>query len=192
MDMGIVELFFDNASLDQEAVNEHGENALMLAAFNNHFNVVSFLLNKSSLDVNSGDYTGTTALHIAADIAMHDSLEMLVKCPDVVVNAADNKGMTALMLAAGQRTDYGDGDIFCEVVNLLLQRPDIQVNLADSEGDTALHMAAKRGDITTFKAIFCHPRVKRNVVNKNGWTALMCVVQLGSVKFVEWNKRQLM
>jgi hypothetical protein len=113
---------------------KHGNSALMLAAYNNHPSVLSWLLGAGAVpDVRC--YEHNTALMKAAWSGATECVVRLIRA-GADVNAAEQEGMTPLMIAAF----HGHFD----VVKVLLGAG-AEVNRADNQGHTALRNARKRG-----------------------------------------------
>lgn len=79
--------------------NERGWNALIMAAFNQHLNVVRFLIEIAGADVNATNPKGTTVFMYAktAVIESHETefLEYLIE-QGADINAVDQHGKTVL------------------------------------------------------------------------------------------------
>ena len=67
-------IHLDKGVDDLNAVNEEGQNTLMLAAANRHLNVVEYVLYQGG-DVNAQDNRGRTAIDLAAE---NDHLDVVL------------------------------------------------------------------------------------------------------------------
>ena len=120
--------------LDVNGSASEGRTPLMLASFNGHTGVASYLLEHGS-KINLKDTAGRTALMYASSGPYHETVEVLIKS-GAEVNAVDGEEKwTALMFAAGEGQT--------EVVKVLLNSG-ADPTLKDADGDTALDFAQKR------------------------------------------------
>jgi len=118
-----------------DVVESEGRTPLMVAAFDGHRHVVSFLLVEGA-DVDHRDGNGRTALMYASSGPFVETVELLLDAGAEVDAQGLLEGFTALMTAAAE------GQL--DVVQLLLDRgadPAIQ----DVDGDTALTFALENG-----------------------------------------------
>jgi len=120
---------------------QHGNTALMLAAYNNHSSVVDWLL-ASGATVDARCYEHNTALMKAAWSGATACVSRLV-AGGADVNAVDKEAMTPLMIAAF----HGHLDVV-----KVLSSAGADVTGTDSDGYTALLNAQERGhtDIVAF------------------------------------------
>jgi ankyrin repeat protein len=135
---GLVDLILPAAQLQSpNALTEHGESPLLLAANSDQFACVKTLLSLPDIDVNVADAWGGTSLMAAAVCDSIECLQLLAEAPGIQINTRNIIGMTALMWAATSgRT---------EAAKLLLELPGIDVNAKDIYGWTALIRAASMG-----------------------------------------------
>lgn len=93
--MQVVELLLSSPHIDIEALSRNGDNALMIAAWNNNRPAVEALLKKGA-EVNR---PGWTALHYAAAVGAEDIVQLLLD-HSAYIDAASANGTTPLMMAA--------------------------------------------------------------------------------------------
>jgi uncharacterized protein len=113
---------------------QHGNTALMLAAYNNHPSVVDWLL-ASGATVDARDHEHNTALMKAAWSGATSCVDRLVG-RGADVNAVEKDAMTPLMIAAF----HGHLDVVT-----LLVRAGADARRTDGDGRTALRNAQERG-----------------------------------------------
>lgn len=114
--------------------SQHGNTALMLAAYNNHTGVVSALI-RAGASVDARDTEGNTALMKAAWAGATEAARQLIAA-GADVDAAEINGMTPLMIAAF----HGQSDI----VRLLVDAG-ADTSRVDGDGYTALRNAEQQG-----------------------------------------------
>jgi ankyrin repeat protein len=87
-------------------VNENGNTALMLAAYNGHTKIVQLLINNGA-NVNIKDKNNRTSLMFASSGPFAETVSLLIK-NGAKTNEVDNvEGFTALMFAASE----GNSDV---------------------------------------------------------------------------------
>lgn len=118
-----------------DTVEPEGRTPLMVAAFDGHRHVVSFLLVEGA-EVNHKDVNGRTALMYASSGPFVETVEVLLDAGAEVNTQGWLEGFTALMTAAAE------GQL--EVVQMLLERG-ADPTLKDVDGDTALSFAQQAG-----------------------------------------------
>jgi ankyrin repeat protein len=118
---------------DVNAVDMHGDSALLTAAIQNHLRVANILLQTPDIDPNLANIHRLTALHCAAQDNHHHMVRRLLKLNNINVNAVDEDGYSALMLAA----IYGN----FEAAELLCNDRRTDMTLRDPEQKDALMLA---------------------------------------------------
>lgn len=113
--------------------------ALLLAAGEDHAEVVRTLLAQPSCNPNAQDTEGVTPVWAAAEAGALEALRALLAHPGIDINRADNAGRTPLWFSAAM------GNL--EALGEILSHTAADPNLADSEGLTPLHAAASRNSI---------------------------------------------
>lgn len=117
-----------------------GNTALILAALNNHENIVSCLIQTSGINVNLRTKEfGMTALMCA--LPREKTVELLLQSPTINVNIQDSNGNTALMYAIQNWTE--EDSINC--IKLLLTVPNINIYAKNKMGKNAKEFALERG-----------------------------------------------
>lgn len=111
-----------------------GDTALIAAARNGHFGIVSELLNANALTEMTQKATGETALHVACAGGHSRIVTLLVK-NRADVNARASDGTTPLMKAAE------NGATLC--LDELFNIEGVDRNAQDNKGHTALHLSIK-------------------------------------------------
>jgi ankyrin repeat protein len=110
---------------------------LLIAAWNDHTEVVKLLLARKDIKVNLYDKNKATPLFWAAASGHTKVVKLLLEHKDINVNPCDEDGYTPLWIAAA----YGH----VKMVKRLLDHKDIDVNLCNKGGNTPLFRAAARG-----------------------------------------------
>jgi hypothetical protein len=116
------------AGADLNLTEQYGQTALHLAAKNNHWPVVSYLLQTGAVNIDAESSAGKTALYIAAEDG-HAKLVQLLLEKGADVYAADEQGLTAFINAAKH------GHIECM---RLLHAADCDINVVQQDGLTPL------------------------------------------------------
>ncbi|ETN75856.1 ankyrin repeat protein [Necator americanus] len=119
--------------------DEDGYTALHRAAYNNHIDVVSFLLEKGA-DPEARTKQGWTALHSAANWGNYEVIGRLIS-HGVDVNARSSGSVTPLHLAISSQCENGE-NVF-HSVRYLLQAPGIDASVESGSGDTPLDLARR-------------------------------------------------
>jgi len=151
----------------------------MLAAINNHTDVVRELLRSKYINVHERDARGNTALMLAADRGFDNIVAELLKsdkCNAVVISTENGDGDTALMLAV--KAGFG------HVVNALLDSSKLdayQINIPNGEAEykTALMLAVDANNINIVQKLLASPYTDATLYNVNGDTALMLAAEKG-------------
>ena len=143
---------------DLNMTNETGKTLLMLAAQNEHTEVVLLLMSDPRVDVNLSDDNGMTALYYASLEGDSEIVSMLLANPNVRCNVSDRWGITPLMIAAWKRHTL--------VVEMLLADPRVNPKMTDwVEGSTALDYAFDGGrfdyNIPVLELLLADHRVTR-------------------------------
>ena len=124
-----------SAGVNPNAVNKHGDTALVWAAYRDNQALVAQLLQAGG-NPNLAGASGKTPLHWACEVgSLRAAAELLKAGADV--NAVDRGQMTALMYATRNFQRFS--------VDLLIQNK-ADLDLVDRWGDTALIHAVRRGN----------------------------------------------
>jgi hypothetical protein len=113
-----------------------GSTALMIAAKENHINMLNFLL-ENNAKVNIRDSTGGTALFGAANNGWFEATDILLKA-GIDVNAVDMNKYSALHFASFRGRE--------RVIDLLLSHPTTDRTIVSKDGLTPFILACKGGD----------------------------------------------
>lgn len=145
--------------LDPEIINiqvsDDGNTALIRAVYNNHPDVVKFLLQAPGIDVNKQNYQGATVLISACGLRDLNMVELLLNAPGIDVNVQDGFGNTALITAVppfdienpelaslfAGTPFFSSPDNSRQIIKLLLELPAININAQNKSGLTALAAA---------------------------------------------------
>lgn len=143
---------------DLNMTNETGMTVLMVAAQNEHIEVVLLLMSDPRVDVNLSDDNGMTALYYASREGDSEIVSMLLANPNVRCNVSDRWGITPLMIAAWKR--------HTPVVKMLLADQHVDPTMTDwVEGSTALDYAIYGGrfeyNIPVLELLLADHRVTR-------------------------------
>ena len=183
----IVELFLTREDLDVNAVlvQDYERTALMLAAGQNHVNIVQLLLKHPKIKVNEQDTYGWTALSLAAHRGHLNTTKILLRKREIDANLVNAFGQSALMLAAERNQT--------EIVELLLQNGADPMLRVRQGGATAVLLAAGSNAISVIETMMknevdldCLDDDHRGLLHyasAKGWPA---VVRLLSGLKLEW------
>ena len=153
--------------VDINFMTKRNTNPLMLAAKNNHKDVVYLLLDRGA-EPNMADQDGNTPLHEAANEGHKDVVQLLLD-GGAEPNRADQDGWTPLHDAA----DEGHKD----VVQLLLDGG-AEPNMAEQSGDTPLHRASLEGHKVVVQLLL-EKGAEPNMATLVGITPLSCAIERG-------------
>ena len=127
----LVERILSIPGVNINAVTRNEKTALLLAAENDHPQVVDILLRQGA-DPNIADHAGYYPLHLVSKRGQHQLVERILSIPGVNIDAVTPAGKTALLLAA--ENDH------LQVVDILL-RQGADPNIADKYGNYPLNFA---------------------------------------------------
>jgi ankyrin repeat protein len=150
---------------------------LIEASFNNHKDIVAFLLEKG-IGINQTDQNGRTALMEASEYGHVEIVKLLLAKENIEINQKDKYGQTALIWASRQ------GHV--EIVKLLLAKENIEINQTDNiNGNTALIWASIYGHVEIVKLLLAKDNIKINQTDGLGRTALMWASEQGHEEIVK-------
>ncbi|KAH6896226.1 hypothetical protein BKA70DRAFT_1570115 [Coprinopsis sp. MPI-PUGE-AT-0042] len=159
------------------AVNGVGQDALVLALEQSHYDVAKYILETPGFKIHTASLGGyRSALRTAARLGRFEAVELLLKVPGMRVNGGDKYKSTALSQAARHGR--------LRTLEALLRFPDISVNAVDIEGKDALKRAVEGGHTGIVEALIRDPRVRVNAADGHGRTALMEAAKMGRVEIV--------
>lgn len=126
----------------------NGDNALILAARNNHHNAVALLINHDA-DINSTDQNGRSAIFYAIGNQNLNTFKFLVEKNDINLNLKDNRGNTPLIYAATKVLDLAKKgqlqqlykQFFLPCISILIHY--CKHDLSNREGKTAMQYLKK-------------------------------------------------
>ncbi|KAG8199145.1 hypothetical protein JTE90_015980 [Oedothorax gibbosus] len=160
---------------DSNAIDNKGQTPLLLAAENDHSEVVKLFLQQKPDLVSKASSNGITCAHIAALKGSVAVIKGLMKFdPKLVTTARSKNNSTALHQAAAGGN--------AEVVTVLLQSGS-NPNDETDEGYTPLHIAAKYGHVAVLHALKS-AMSWRTASKKTGLTALHIAASYGQEDFV--------
>ena len=174
---------------DIDIVNDYGETALALCAYNGHEQSLQLLL-KSKADISVPDVKGLTPLHAAAKMG-HERLVMLLLKNGASLNWTDNDGWTPLHAAALKHQD--------SVVQLLedCARPQLmtagkqesvteetKAKLGSGTSLPGLHLATLHGRIESMHALL-ENGADVEIEDLGGHTALTTAIRIDRRDMVE-------
>ena len=126
----VAKILLHATGIDANPFDDDNVTPLILAAENDHLDLMNVLLEQPDTQVNhctAGD--GASALHVAAIEGHEEIVERLLAVPGIDVNLADSEnGYTALHLAVLEGHDT--------IMYLLLETKEINIEATDSFGDT--------------------------------------------------------
>ncbi|USP75489.1 hypothetical protein yc1106_02763 [Curvularia clavata] len=177
-------------------------NALHIAAWNGHPNIVEQLLHLD-FDVESLDVQLRTPLHLAAMHGYLEVVKLLVEKWKADISSSDKYGGTPLHLAAfgghwkcvhvllGSIASRNDRDILDiqsenkdfvkkDVVTRLLNTAafgDPNMRYRYREGNTLLHWLVQKGDIEAIEVLLAHDKIDVNAINDSFYSPLRLAVE---------------
>ncbi|KAM5432728.1 hypothetical protein MferCBS31731_007352 [Microsporum ferrugineum] len=169
--------FYLNWGADAHTVNNEGWDALHVAARQNHFPVLRFVLStKEPLSIRSVIHDKRTALHIAAKYNNLEIARFLINS-GIRIHAKNEAGYTALHAAV----EEGNDDIV-----LLLIESGSEVD-ARADGDwTALALAAYHKKESTVRLLVEKGKADIEAKNSSGWTPLLLAARWGHDDIVQY------
>lgn len=173
--LGIVKALVNKLPEGDQALNEDGYTALMLAAHHGNLSVVQELIeHKAAINYTTKD--NYTALIMAAQTGRSDVVHELIKYEvDVDCISSDSYNYTALMFAAR----YNHFSIAQELASKVTN-----IEQANNMGYTALIIAAAYGNLSVMQELIKH-QADINQVALNGSTAIMFAAQADHLKIVQ-------
>jgi ankyrin repeat protein len=173
---------FDNVqklldfSANTKLQDSYGRTDLHMAVYENHVDIVNFLLQNDPDLVITIDKCNWYPLHHAAECATPEMIELLLGINGDPNEQNDNR-ISALHLVVK----------FNEInsVRILLQHKNINVDLQDNYGLTTLHISALKGNFQIFKELV-NAGADLSMQNKNGLTALDLAKKFENQQIVDY------
>ena len=166
--LDIMQWMIEEGNAEVNTRDLDGATALLLAARENHFDIVKYLLQRGA-DVIARTSDGRTLLHYAAKFGHVEIARWLVEEQGADVHEKTTDGLTPWIYAVMGRELPGDphtewlamdpsaNDALTSrlaVVRWLLQVPDIlKLNAKTPEGNTALHWCAVQGNLDLVRCV---------------------------------------
>jgi ankyrin repeat protein len=172
-DLAIARLLIERGAFARSS-RENARALLVLAARQQHAEMVRYLLTVPGIDPNSTTTVGATALLAAASCGFEKVCEALAADPRVDPNAATAEGLSVLYFAVKRKLR----GLFA----LLLKRPDIDLAARTLRGVTLLHIAAR--DAGMAHALLERGEIDINAVDSHGETALHKAAMAGNAEVV--------
>jgi len=181
--IAIVKLLLKHGA-NSETKDKKGRNALMTAAWKNHWHILQLLLAHGA-DVNAKDNRGRNVLHnLAADKLCEwgDSVIELLLAQNIAIDGKDGQDelkRTPLHWACATGKKH--------LAEMLLERPKLpraNINAVEIRDKTSLHIAAAHDRDDMVVMLLAHG-ADVNAKSDGGWTPLHNACEKGSVKIVE-------
>ncbi|KAG4256764.1 hypothetical protein FPRO03_03774 [Fusarium proliferatum] len=174
--LGLVMALLEHPQIDPTA-GPKDKSPLAEAAVHDHADVVQALISVGQVDVNTilaSTYERTALMAVVeyGRVEREIATQVLLSAPGIDVNFQDRDGRTALMLAASGGT--------VGMVKLILASG-AEPNMQDNSGRTALCYAK---NIEKMKALLEDPRIKPDLPNSQGRTALSLAAEAGRKEHV--------
>ncbi|OUR94805.1 hypothetical protein A9Q84_16990 [Halobacteriovorax marinus] len=168
----LVKRFLAKSDID---INENtgGSNALLVASYYGHKEIVRLLLARPEIKVNQrNSFLNASALYYAASEKRLGVLRLLLNHPNVDVNLIDNEGYSVLAKAAVNNFQAG--------VKAILQHLKIDINLSNTINiRTAFIHSVISSKVEIVKILLNQPSLDINKVDDQGLTALDYAIKLG-------------
>jgi ankyrin repeat protein len=147
--------------------NEHKYNALHLAAYKGHEEVVAYILGSDDEDipllVNAVDKSGNSPLMLAATQGNLEVMKVIMNHPSCDPNILDSIGNSALILAANR------GHV--DVVEFLIIEQGVDIDHVNNNQESALTRAAMKANIKVLESLLLNGAAY-DIIDKDGVTAL--------------------
>lgn len=194
-----------------QACNNQGEDALAIATYNKHFNLIATLKQKHNVDINARDKKGQTALMRSSIEQNHDVMETLIglganiRITDnlrenilhKIARAGDHKGANLALTYSKQLLSdiniEGNTPLFVAMYNgqfnlaKLLIEAGSPLDTINKTGETILHVITKKGNhpllVELLKTI--KPQFI-NHKNQNGETAIFFAAKNDDAKSIQY------
>ena len=139
-----------------ENKNHNGNTPMLVAALNNHFDVVVALISEFGCDINTNDKHGNTLLH---GVCRHWKLGMVrwLITMGAAVDKKNRDGLSPVLVAA--KNDHAD------VVLALVSEFGCDVNIKNVNGKTLLHIACETGDMNLAQALLDSKKLNLSICN---------------------------
>jgi len=147
------------AGTDPNTTGDRNMTCLMVAAENNHDQVVALLLAQPGIQVNARDKMNFTALHWACQMGSVASLTIQLAVPGLLLNESNSGGWTPILAAIF----YGKTD----AVRLMAQVKEVDLDVKDSHNrsleDIASRYASIPGPGEEIVAVLTETRKRRHL-----------------------------
>lgn len=155
---------------DIHAINNNGQNALILATIGNDLDIFKFVYNLPDLNINGADDGGWTGFFHAIYHGKQDIFDILIKDRQNNLAHLDKMSRNAVMIGVRAKR--------YEMLEQLLKRQ-IDINQVDDWGDSALHLALHDKDLEMANYLIKHGALT-NIKNNDGNSPTDLMIQLNN------------
>jgi ankyrin repeat protein len=141
-----------------------GDEALVVAAYWGHLDIVRLLASLAEVDINGIDKHGNTALIRAAEYGHLNIVQYITSLPGIKLNGPNHSNFTALLLAIDAH--------HLEIAKFLLKLPNTEINKLGPYGDTPLIFAIRRYEFEIAHSLMTLPGINVFTENNERKTAL--------------------
>lgn len=175
--LSMVRAILEHHNVQVNLRDKHGLTALCLAARENHYDVVKYLLKPRDpkTEVDAVDrIAGRSALILATERNHHTIVRLLLE-NNAKSALKDRQGGTAMLRAVNRRC--------CEALHILIHHG-ADLHCTDEDGQSLLHGASKRGDLET-ALLLIEKGLKVNAQDNFGLTPLHSASTYDTPNFTE-------
>ena len=191
------------------AINQNGNNCLMIALIYGHIDIITFLLQKGNTNLHHINYDDETAAMIASKNSDTYIIELLM-CNGffIDINQQNSEGLTALHIAVqygnlsmvqfllkngadiNKRSLYGMTPLMSSIIlnqsiiAFFLINSGANIEFIDNYGHNALYFSIKYNNVSVLRYLI-HHSAKLNVVFEEGYTPLMIAILNRSIQSID-------
>ena len=173
----LLDLLMSMESVDMQAADVDGQQAIHYAALGGHLSIVQRLARDNRVDMNAQTFRAWKGIHTAAASGHADVMEFFLK--------EAKADISSLTYSREQPIHCAVKGGSAKVLKLLLNHPNVDPCAQDAQGWESIHYAAKWGREEIMKMLLQDPRVDPNSATASCWQPSHIAAMNGRVNILK-------